>query len=199
MDGGASQIVEPIAYERRVCAFIDIMGFAGLVDSSESRPDLVVEISRVLEEVRAASPIGRGTRNRGVVFSDSIVLSSEVEPAAIWSLLMSTAIVSINLAALGVLARGGISLGSLVHSESQVFGPAMVSAYRLESSVALYPRVVVQKELEPQLEAFVDPYASRERPLASYLRRGPDGVAYVDFLSELVLQQLGHDPPEFLS
>ena len=68
----------------------------------------------------------------------------------------------------------------------------MVSAYHLESSVAHYPRVVVQKELEPQLQAFVDPY-SPDRRLATYLRRGPDGLSYVDFLSEIVLQELGHN------
>src|ERR1700756_3728702 len=45
--------------------------------------------------------------------------------------------------ALGFLIRGGIALGGLYHSSDIVFGEALIDAYRLESKVAVYPRILI--------------------------------------------------------
>jgi hypothetical protein len=41
------------------------------------------------------------------------------------------------------LIRGGICKGELYHDGSVIFGPAFIEAYRLESTVANFPRVVL--------------------------------------------------------
>ena len=52
----------------------------------------------------------------------------------------------------GLLPRGAIVVGDLLHSEDgSIVGRALVEAHRIETSVAKYPRVVVSKEAAPLL------------------------------------------------
>jgi hypothetical protein len=53
---------------------------------------------------------------------------------------------------LGMLMRGGVSLGPLIHAQGgPLFGPAMNEAYRLESKCAIYPRVLVDAKAAEHL------------------------------------------------
>jgi hypothetical protein len=69
-------------------------------------------------------------------------------------------ILSINQSAVwalaeGIVFRGGLDVGVAVPigAADEVYGPALVSAYQLESEVADYPRVVVGDGLLAYLEA----------------------------------------------
>jgi hypothetical protein len=44
-----------------------------------------------------------------------------------------------------LLLRGGIACGSLVHSDSAIFGPAMNCAYVTESKIAKQPRIAIDE------------------------------------------------------
>lgn len=93
-------------------------------------------------------------------FSDSFVLAMQLpqdikEPvdlaqAANGIFLMLSGLAGISLVSLssGVALRGGldISLGMDVFP-SEVYGPALLNAYRLESQVAQYPRIVLGRHL----------------------------------------------------
>ena len=46
-----------------------------------------------------------------------------------------------------IFLRGGISLGSMYFSDMFVWGKALVDAYRLESDIAIFPRVVIDKNI----------------------------------------------------
>jgi hypothetical protein len=74
---------------------------------------------------------------------------------------------------LGMLVRGGVTIGKLHHSGGVVFGEAMVDAYRLESRVASYPRVVVSSRIYTLLP-------NRDR-----VAQDTDGIWYLKYLSEL--------------
>ena len=51
----------------------------------------------------------------------------------------------------GLLVRGGLTIGRLYHSEGVVFGEAMIDAHRLESTVAIYPRIAVSPRIVEKL------------------------------------------------
>ncbi|MCQ3828518.1 hypothetical protein HXX02_03595 [Microbulbifer elongatus] len=81
-------------------------------------------------------------------FSDCIVLSAPAEDE------MSCFMIFEYLAKLMVrvfeeynlLLRGGISMGKLYHEQAgPLFGPAMVDAYEIESKLAIYPRILLEK------------------------------------------------------
>lgn len=82
-------------------------------------------------------------------FSDSFVLSCPANNHATCAMLLEC-IYLIHLLyyqRLGMMVRGGISLGNLIHEDSgALFGPAMNNAYELESKSAIYPRVIISPE-----------------------------------------------------
>lgn len=40
-----------------------------------------------------------------------------------------------------------VLLGGVIHDKEMVVGPAMVDAYLLESTKAVYPRIIISEEL----------------------------------------------------
>lgn len=65
----------------------------------------------------------------------------------------------------GFVCRGAITVGHIYHRGRFVVGPAFVDAYRLEQSVALYPRVVLDSAA---LDVWTDEFRADE-----YGKRGP--------------------------
>ena len=77
-------------------------------------------------------------------FSDCYIVS-DVRPA--WHVLAAVQALGSRFLEEGMLTRGGVVLGLAHHSGSVVFGPAVIEAYRLESEVAKYPRILVADEV----------------------------------------------------
>lgn len=50
----------------------------------------------------------------------------------------------------GILFRGAITRGQLYIDEKFVFGQGIIKAYELENNLALYPRIIIDKELESE-------------------------------------------------
>lgn len=147
-----------ITYEDRVCLFLDIMGFTEHVNDTIQGESLnltkITEISKLLTDL----PIGvekfgfKGTNRQITQFSDSIVISFPLtDRNAFVKLIDELMLVTINLINKEYLVRGGISYGKLYHNEKIVFGPAMNTAYELESKIAIYPRIIFDKELVEEL------------------------------------------------
>lgn len=81
-------------------------------------------------------------------FSDSIVISVDIEDlTAIKAMMTLTAKINYRLwEDYGILTRGGITIGQLIHEEGGVLiGPAMVRAYELESTLAKNPRILIDE------------------------------------------------------
>jgi hypothetical protein len=77
---------------------------------------------------------------------------------------------------LGLLIRGGITIGKLYHSNGVVFGEGMVDAYRLESSVAIYPRVVISPRV----------YARATTDTQGRILIDRDGIFHLNYLWRVV-------------
>lgn len=106
-------------------------------------------------------------------FSDSLVLSVPAENEGACEMLIK-AVCAIKLMfffSLGMLMRGGISLGPLIHIKNgPLFGPAMNHAYHLESKEAIYPRVVVSENAHMHLEKVLN-----NTTLSKLINKGFDG------------------------
>lgn len=82
-------------------------------------------------------------------FSDSFVISCPSSDSGSCLLLLKgiyliKILVFYNL---GMMLRGGIALGKLIHEEGgALFGPAMNEAYYIESKLAKYPRVLISED-----------------------------------------------------
>jgi len=96
------------------------------------------------------------------------------------SVLGVTCALCLDLLRQGVLTRGGITKGLLYHSSNIAFGPALIEAYRLESEVAVYPRVV----LDPTLtKSIVD---NQDRTCLCFCWPDPDDLLRLHYLTNFV-------------
>ena len=86
----------------------------------------------------------------------------------------------------GIIIRGGITVGKVVKSYRQLFGPAVVRAYELESKIAKNPRIIVDKEVLNELAVnpglWVHDRRTDEQAVRNLLREDDDGELFVDYL-----------------
>jgi hypothetical protein len=88
-------------------------------------------------------------------FSDSLIVHiplrndiGKFQCRAIYSVLAATAATFLSCMVHSWAIRGGIELGLAMDiGEGEIYGPALARAYKLESRVAQYPRIVIGEEL----------------------------------------------------
>jgi hypothetical protein len=89
-----------------------------------------------------------------------------------------------ELSAKGILIRGGISCGNIHIGEQEVFGPAFIDAYTLESKHANYPRIILHPKLVEKYAVIKNSgygvYAEDDLKLT---RIDSDGFHYIDYLT----------------
>jgi hypothetical protein len=173
-------------YSDRYVAFIDILGFSAIVRQSEGSSSRAKELVGILEKIPTlanefADDFDRDDF-RAQSFSDCIVMSENSSPKGLFSLLASATALTFNLLSKGIFTRGGIAKGKLHHSDKIVFGPAMLDAYRLEATIARYPRVLVDKATHldcrhPSFAAVCEPYVRSPK-----IRFDTDGPPFLDTL-----------------
>ncbi|MGJ1501389.1 hypothetical protein [Sphingobacterium multivorum] len=195
-------MTEPIRYSRKIVAFIDILGFKQIVEQSESDRSKLELIYNALEFLKGREQNGEWNSRYIVIeedaqkkdltafeiaekthctcFSDSIVISVDCEDDSKLNESLSTMIANIatigaRFITEGILLRGAISIGNLIHSSNGlIVGPALVDAYQLESTVAKTPRII----LSPYLLSLLNyPLQSKKDryPYHQYLHEFEDG------------------------
>ena len=185
--------------------FIDILGFTDLVSGLDApginaRLD-AMQIFNLSPQRRRAELQARALRPMVYQVSDSII---RIQPCALSNSEPETRLLDFfvgeldslllaqgNLACNGIFVRGGLTFGKICVHKSRVFGPAFIRAYKLESTVARFPRIVVDKRL---CEASDNPivevtgrhawHLSQEH-VFERLKKDVDGQWFVQYLSNL--------------
>ncbi|ENM5799808.1 TPA: hypothetical protein I7181_22040 [Vibrio vulnificus] len=153
-------------YKKRVVFFIDILGFAAKVEKASKDADLMKKIVECLEKIEVYSSQndepnksffynlikGNGlpaSDLQVLTFSDSLVASVSCDqPEAAVLLCMEIQSLQYELMKVGLLIRGAAHVGDMVHRANGImFGPAFNYAYKLESNIAVNPRVIISKDL----------------------------------------------------
>jgi hypothetical protein len=144
-------------HQQRVLALIDVLGFSNhirRIDGDDREAEALLSIFRDLRSFIEARPeIGIELR----FISDTFVIilplcplrdppwRDEV-PSGILALELCKTIQS-GLLSLGFLSRGAIVAGNMVLRDDVLFGVALLEAHKLESQIAKYPRVLVDRTL----------------------------------------------------
>jgi hypothetical protein len=134
-----------IDYDERSVAFVDVLGFTELVTRSESDSAARVKIGKLLAINILFEKFVRNFINsaEAVFFSDSFAISMLSPEHRLFYLIRETGMLCRYLLLQGFACRGAITTGPLYHRHRFIVGPAFVDAYRLERSVAIYPRVIM--------------------------------------------------------
>lgn len=182
-------------YEERIVCFLDILGFQSHVASTikqdgaedKTKTDLLIG---VFNGIRDILDVDRPEDREGkevTQFSDSVVLSFlEQEESGVFDALLAILWVQINLVLKGVLCRGAVARGKLVHTPNLLFGPGLVNAYVLESKAALYPRVILDQEivdLGASAHARHHQPEHEEKSIMSLLEKDSDGMYYINYVT----------------
>jgi hypothetical protein len=186
-------MTEPIQYDERVTVFIDILGFKDLLaetvvkdkEISNKKIQEIADAYRIMRNILEMDEPkkGRSFRNDSreiTIFSDCVVISFKAsEQDEIFFTLLDLKGIIIELAAKGILCRGAVTHGLLVHTPEMLFGPALAEAYLLESKAALYPRVILHRDII-RLARKSGEKASVE-DIRSLLVKDSDGMYYIDY------------------
>lgn len=189
-----------IKYERRIVAFIDILGFKEIVKQSEydtTKIELLYSVLDYLKDWETSEKwdlkfveIEEDAQKRGVdnfdirgktnstSFSDSIVVSVKVNDNVnemTSTLVVNLAYIGAILMEKGILFRGGLTIGNIIHNENgTVFGQGLIDAYLLETKSAKYPRIILSDKLIKELNYPIDTKRNRY-PYHQYIDRFNDG------------------------
>lgn len=214
-----------LTYEKRLIAFIDILGFKEIVKQSEKDPSKIELIYSVLEYLKdwektekwdlkfveiEESAQYKGVNNfdlRGKTnttsFSDSIVVSVKVdnnvnEMAS--TLIVNLAYIGTVLLEKGILFRGGLTIGNIIHIDNgTVFGQGLIDAFLLETRSAKYPRIVLSDKLLNELNYPLETKRNRY-PYHQYLDRYDDGcVGFHQLIYYQVIESWTEMTPELLT
>lgn len=161
-------------YEQRAVLFLDVLGFKRLVD--EHQEDLIEEALEII--------CGQYQSNYEVsAFSDNMAVSLPFRHGyELAELIQFASSITLHLLHKGVLSRGGIAVGALRHKGNFVYGPALVEAYRLESKVANYPRIVLAKDAVAKSSQVGGNPQGYEEFVQGLLRTDFDGCDHVHIL-----------------
>ena len=146
------EVDTPSEYQERLVAFIDILGFKNLVKRSQTDRRVLNALWSVIATTQLDSILHYEIVNTGPgleisQFSDCIVISAPVGwgyPYQMMGRLLT--ITGTMLRLHGVLCRGGVTIGPLIHDSNFVFGPAFIEAFELEKR-AKVPRILVSQSI----------------------------------------------------
>lgn len=184
-------------FEERFVAFVDILGFKDIVKKAVNDLKYQDKVSGVLNyiaKIKSDNYHGDwakyGVCNDVSVFSDSIVISypcDRPDGDGLFYLLMDLIYLGLTLIKNGIYVRGGITVGSVVHDQNIIWGPAFVEAYNLEEENAIYPRIIIDKKaIDRGKEVYAQkyPYDKDGDDLDNFISLDDDGAYYLDYLSQ---------------
>ncbi|MGR3221097.1 MAG: hypothetical protein ACUZ8H_14970 [Candidatus Anammoxibacter sp.] len=140
--------MQKITFEEKAVAFIDVLGFKPLVKHATYDSKKLAELEELIELLSTAVPELDGTMDASVpkslipkyiYISDSIILSApltskeRLDYEGLSVLVMRVIQLTHVLLRKGYLIRGGISVGDVWHTESNIVGSAYQDAYLIES------------------------------------------------------------------
>jgi hypothetical protein len=173
-------VAESYDYQQRAVAFIDVLGFADLVNRSESDPEMRAKVGSLIATNALFEKFVKqflSPSADAAVFSDSFVLSMSADQ--IIHMVREVGYLCRRLLLLGLPCRGAITSGSLYHRGQIVVGPALIKAYQLERDVAVYPRVLLDDASMATWRNEFNP-PSEHQNINSLVKKDRDGQHFID-------------------
>lgn len=186
-------------YEDCFVAFLDILGFKNKVLGIQKDPAILENIIQSLDiinripsgpKVVSVGPYGvRRVQIRRRFFSDSLVFFLKEKPSDIAQLFFVIRYLQDQLWKRGICLRGSIVRGKMYWTEEDnniTVGQGLIDAHLCESTIAIYPRIVVSEELYAYIER-ESPCAfplgkSTTALLVDCIAKDADGLHFLDLL-----------------
>ncbi len=182
-------------YKLSIISLLDILGFKNIVKSNDPN-----KISRILKHFKYFSrtdrDISKAYQQSFVNFSDLSVratnilskLNKEIQIGLVSFELIDLLHIQLNLINQGIFIRGAITIDEIYLSSSLAFGPGLVTVYELESVMAKYPRIILDKDLlksfksVPLLKSSEHSAKDEVEFIKKFIKKDADGIWFIDYL-----------------
>jgi hypothetical protein len=187
-----------VPYEDRYCAYVDILGFGELVEKLDQGQTPFEALQELLKKIHNPPPSNASGFERADFraqsISDAVALSGADNIVGLSSVIHAINRLAVDLLHQGFFIRGAIVKDKLHHDDKMVFGRALVRAYRLESNVVRYPRVMVTREVVETIRTSRD-----EKAVGRLLRRAEDGPMFLHVLRAIEMEALPSEVGELMT
>ena len=181
-------------YEDRIVAFIDILGFSNIIKATINSQEELNNLGSGLSYIHKYFNLVRADYEDPSIlnlsqFSDSIVISVSMKHSLEMTVIFKhLKLIQINLLYKGILLRGGIVKGKLIHNDDLLLGPGMINAYNLESKCALHPRIVIDPKVLWQFGRLHGNQQQKKLIDFNYEKsfaKETDGTYYIDYFNDV--------------
>ena len=199
---GESKDFTPI---NQFIAYIDILGYEVHLKSM-GVSKLAKGLSEIITGVKNFPDfptINPENRRKFKVFSDNIIVCSETN----WDeVLMHAQYIQQYLLATGVFSRGSMVYGELYIDEDFICGQGIIDAYKLESEISIFPRIIIDESFTSAMELSIPKLYERHLQVTSssvanstdefyvrndwkerFFKRDFDGMLFLDYLELLLV------------
>ncbi|WP_249860044.1 hypothetical protein [Paenibacillus konkukensis] len=169
-------------------AFIDLLGFSNMVKQDLEAPNgnerYIEKLYDIHQETLAITKSTLDMELNLIQFSDSVVLATPFIKEKFEDFLKVISRYQHDLFCKGILSRGGIAYGKHFYKDGFMFSLGLIEAYRIESNVARFPRIVVSSDLMELI------YPEKIHPETLPVIEENDGQIFLDYLSEINIEVL---------
>ena len=172
-------------FKNRAVLFLDIMGFRKMVKNCDSNSEDIQKVYDALSIIK--THFENYTDILKIQFSDSIVISFRADDnGAVIELIGSLQSLTKKFILSGFLLRGGLVFGEIYHDNDFIFGPAMNKAYDIESKFAIYPRIVIEKEIIEYGQKYLPEYFNEGMGnyIFNYVSNDNDSNFFIDYFQK---------------
>lgn len=171
--------------EEHIIAYIDLLGVKEKIKKGDLKSkDMVHHLYSWTVDVTPQIAIPELADIKFKIFSDNIVIAKKLSKEStqrerdIRAALMCIGHFQEMAATETVccMLRGGITIGDLLIDETMVWGQALVDAYKIESTIANYPRIVITDLAAKEIMNYPK--------LKDYLRTDFDDCYFLNYLAD---------------
>lgn len=154
-----------------IVAFVDILGFSEMVKNDCENYNGAFKYFEILKKINSDT---KAINECSVTqFSDSVIFSLPLSVQNFQKMIKILAEYQKELFYNSIICRGAISYGKHFEEKEFMFSQGLIEAYQLECKEAIYPRIVLSKNL---LEYFKPNLTEPD-----YIVKEKDGYFFVDY------------------
>jgi hypothetical protein len=177
--GEEKEIPPPtLPYEKKLVAFIDILGVKDKVKEEE---DDAAQVVTLMKQIRTyveteCNTLIKEERLNSLQIGDGFFIVSDTdcinEIGKILSMVQWQVLIDSQMLLRGVLTAGKVAVGE---EDKYFIGPAVIEALELEERNAIFPRIIYESE---KIEEYVD----KNDVSFEYIIEDQDKIKYLDFI-----------------
>lgn len=177
------------SFDEYIIAYIDFLGMTDRMKEDSSFESLMTMKFLLSNTKFVANYVSKTNDIKDFeikLFSDNVVIAQKIDRTRLGDQIISMVnlLASLQFWALmqfNFWLRGGITIGNLFIDDTVVWGTGLIDAYKLESTIAYYPRIVFNEKVIKEYEQ----YKKESLNLFALIKKDCDGFWFIDFLKAL--------------